>query len=158
MRTFVDTPVWKRPDAVLSWTYYLGDRFEPGGPDVPYLAAPARAKDLSGLPPAHVTTMEFDPLRDEGIEYALGLLRAGVSVELHSYPGTFHGSMLVTDAADQNLALATRNLKQVDLVTGADVNTYQLLRYDKLVFTREAFKQVERRLQSSPRGAEPAGK
>ena len=57
----------------------------------PY-AAPARAKDLAGLPPAYVSTMEFDPLRDEGILYALRLLQAGVSVELHSYPGTFHGS------------------------------------------------------------------
>ena len=43
--------------------------------------------------------MEFDPLRDEGILYALRLLQAGVPVELHSYPGTFHGSGLVADAA-----------------------------------------------------------
>jgi acetyl esterase/lipase len=99
MKMFTDTPLWNRPNAILSWKYYLGDRFAPGSNNVPYLAAPARAEDLSGLPPAHVTTMEFDPLRDEGIEYALRLLRAGVSVELHSYPGTFHGSTLVTNAA-----------------------------------------------------------
>jgi acetyl esterase/lipase len=43
--------------------------------------------------------MEFDPLRDEGIEYALRLLGAGVPVELHSFPGTFHGSSLVSTAA-----------------------------------------------------------
>ena len=43
--------------------------------------------------------MEFDPLRDEGIIYALRLMEAGVSVELHSYPGTFHGSAFVTGAA-----------------------------------------------------------
>ena len=43
--------------------------------------------------------MELDPLRDEGIEYALRLLQAGVSVELHSFPGTFHGSTLVATAA-----------------------------------------------------------
>jgi acetyl esterase/lipase len=43
--------------------------------------------------------MELDPLRDEGIEYAKRLMEAGVSVELHSYPGTFHGSGLATHAA-----------------------------------------------------------
>ena len=54
--------------------------------------------DLAGLPPAYVSTMEFDPLRDEGIEYALRMLQAGVAVELHSYPGTFHGSSLMPNA------------------------------------------------------------
>ncbi|NND67051.1 MAG: alpha/beta hydrolase, partial [Halioglobus sp.] len=91
MRKFVDTPMWNRPNAQLSWDAYLGDNFERGADDVPYLAAPARAEDLSGLPPAYVNTMEFDPLRDEGIEYALRLLQAGIPTELHNFPGTFHG-------------------------------------------------------------------
>ncbi len=95
MRRFVDTPMWNRPNAVLSWRHYLGD--QPG--DVSPYAAPARAVDLAGLPPAYVSTMEFDPLRDEGIHYALRLLEAGVTVELHSYPGTFHGSSLFPHAA-----------------------------------------------------------
>jgi acetyl esterase len=95
MRTFVDTPEWNRPSAELSWRYYLGSATT--GEVSPY-AAPARARDLKDLPPAYVSTMEFDPLRDEGILYALALLDAGVSVELHSYPGTFHGSSQVTTA------------------------------------------------------------
>ena len=95
MRTFVDTPMWHRPNAEISWDYYLGGN---AGPVSPY-ASPAVATDLSGLPPAYVTTMEYDPLRDEGINYALRLLEAGVSVELHSYPGTFHGSALIPTAA-----------------------------------------------------------
>jgi len=93
MRTFTDTPLWNRPSAVLSWQYYLG-----GKPASAY-AAPARATDLSGLPPAYISTMEFDPLRDEGILYGLRLLQAGVSVELHQYPGTFHGSSLINTAS-----------------------------------------------------------
>jgi len=95
MRTFTDTPLWHRPNAELSWAYYLGD--EASGDVSPY-AAPARATDLAGLPPAYVSVMEFDPLRDEGIHYATALLAAGVPVELHAFPGTFHGSAFVTDA------------------------------------------------------------
>jgi acetyl esterase len=97
MRTFGDSPVWNRPLAVQSWRAYLGALS--GSTDVPAYAAPAREADLRGLPPAYVSTAENDPLRDEGIAYALGLLRAGVSVELHQFPGTFHGSALVMNAA-----------------------------------------------------------
>jgi len=97
MQAFVESPVWNRPLAVQSWQAYLGDRY--GSPDVPIYAAPARAADLGGLPPAYVSTAENDPLRDEGIAYALGMLQAGVSVELHQFPGTFHGSALVLTAA-----------------------------------------------------------
>ena len=39
-----------------------------------------------------MVTCEFDPLRDEGIEYAQRLMQAGVATELHHYPGTFHGA------------------------------------------------------------------
>lgn len=42
--------------------------------------------------------MEFDPLRDEAIEYASCLLQADVLVELHVFPGTFHGSHIVATA------------------------------------------------------------
>jgi acetyl esterase/lipase len=102
MREFVDTPLWNRPNAILSWRCYLG---EAPGEVSPY-ASPAVAKDLRGLPPAYVSTMEFDPLRDEGIAYALRLLEAGVPVELHQFPGTFHGSGLVASAAVSRRAQA----------------------------------------------------
>ncbi|NGY64748.1 alpha/beta hydrolase [Lentzea sp. NEAU-D13] len=97
MRDYVDTPLWNRPNAIYSWTSYLGT--EPGGDDVSPYAAPARATDLSGLPPAFVTTCQYDPLRDEGIEYARRLAHAGVPTELRHYPATFHGSSLVEAAA-----------------------------------------------------------
>jgi acetyl esterase/lipase len=97
MQQFVDTPVWHRPNAIKSWRYYLGGSAANG--EVSPYAAPARATDLRNLPPAYVSTMEFDPLRDEGILYALAMLQAGVQVELHQYPGTFHGSAMVPTAA-----------------------------------------------------------
>jgi acetyl esterase/lipase len=96
MQQFTDTPMWHRPNAIKSWRYYLGEDHE--GEVSPY-AAPARAIDLVGLPPAYVSTMEFDPLRDEGILYALRMLQAGVPVELHQFPGTFHGSAAIPTAA-----------------------------------------------------------
>jgi acetyl esterase/lipase len=97
MQQFTDTPLWNLPSAQWSWRHYLGDLH--GRADVPYTAAPSRCTDLSGLPPAYVSTMEFDPLRDEGILYAMAMMRDGVQVELHSYPGTFHGSSLLAHAA-----------------------------------------------------------
>jgi acetyl esterase/lipase len=96
MQQFTDTPMWTRPAAEMSWRAYLDEQF--GGDVSPYAAA-ARAPDLSGLPSAYVSTMEFDPLRDEGILYALRLMQAGVSVELHTFPGTWHGSTAITTAA-----------------------------------------------------------
>ncbi len=95
MVEYSDTPVWNRPNAIWSWKHYLAGV---EGEEVPAYAAPARATDLSGLPPAYITVMQFDPLRDEGIEYARRLMHAGVHAELHAYPGTFHGSTLLTEA------------------------------------------------------------
>lgn len=94
MSSFADTPMFSRPAALACWEHYLG---EAPGEVSPY-AAPARASDLRGLPPAYISTMEFDPLRDEGILYGMALLAAGVSCELHSYPGTFHGSSMLATA------------------------------------------------------------
>jgi acetyl esterase/lipase len=99
MRSFTDTPIWNRPNAEASWDFYLGGPGHRGADDVSPYAAPARAEDLTGLPPAYVTTCEFDPLRDEGIAYAQRLMQAGVPTELHNYPGTFHGSILIAQAA-----------------------------------------------------------
>ncbi len=96
-QNFRDTPMFNRPGAEHMWENYLGAGYE-GRETSPY-AAPNRAADLSGLPPAYVQTMDLDPLRDEGIEYAYRLMTAGVSVELHAYPGTFHGSGLATNAS-----------------------------------------------------------
>jgi acetyl esterase len=99
MRDYVDTPLFNRPAAEFSWDCYLGGPGIRGTDTVSPYAASARAQDLSDLPPAYVTTAQFDPLRDEGIDYAQRLAHANVATELVLYPGTFHGSTLVANAA-----------------------------------------------------------
>ena len=90
-----------RRTGILAWQNYLGaDYAGPEDPRVSSYAAPARATDLTGLPPTYIVAAERCPLRDEDIEYALRLLRAGVSVELHSYAGAFHGFMELAPSAE----------------------------------------------------------
>jgi acetyl esterase/lipase len=96
MREFTASPLWTRGSSEQMWRHYLGA--EHG--HAPAYAAPARADDLSGLPPAYVMVAELDPLRDEAIEYAGRLLAAGVPVELHCYPGAFHGFDIVAPRSE----------------------------------------------------------
>jgi len=67
-------------------------------------AAPLRAADLGGQPPALVITGGFDPLRDEGRAYADRLRAAGVNVVHREYPGQIHAFVSLTKAIPQGLA------------------------------------------------------
>jgi acetyl esterase/lipase len=114
MRRFTDTPGWNSVNAEISWRYYLGDIV--GRDTVPIYAAPARAKDLTGLPDAYVGALEYDPLRSEAVMYAEALFAAGVSVELHVMPSAYHLAYLVPNAkverrrADERIAVLRRAL------------------------------------------------
>jgi large subunit ribosomal protein L4 len=55
-------------------------------------------------------------------------------------------ALIVSHAADNNLTLASRNVPSIKLTTSDALNTYEVLRSDKLVFTRGAFEKVEARL------------
>jgi acetyl esterase/lipase len=80
--------IWGRPLSLRGWQAYLGADHQD---NISVYAAPARALDLSGLPPAYMMVGELDLLRDENISYAMRLMQAGVPTELHVYPGAFHG-------------------------------------------------------------------
>lgn len=80
--------VWDRISNETGWTALLGDAR--GGPDVSPYAAPARATDLSGLPPAFLDVGAAEIFRDETIAYADRLWAAGGDAELHVWAGGFH--------------------------------------------------------------------
>ena len=63
--------VWDRTANETGWTALLGERR--GGPDVSLYAAPARAEDLSGLPPAFLDVGSAETFRDEVVTYATRL-------------------------------------------------------------------------------------
>ncbi|KOV93609.1 alpha/beta hydrolase [Streptomyces sp. NRRL B-3648] len=81
--------VWDRTANETAWTALLGDRR--GGPDVSPYAAPARAADLSGLPPAFLDVGSAETFRDEVVGYASRIWQAGGVAELHVWPGGCHG-------------------------------------------------------------------
>jgi acetyl esterase/lipase len=88
--------VWNRASNRFGWQSYLGDLY--GTDAIPADAAPARATDLTGLPPAVVLVGSADGFRDEDVDYATRLNQAGVPTELHVYPGAPHGFSIFGDS------------------------------------------------------------
>ena len=82
------------------WSLYLRN------PDDADAAAPLRARDLRGLPPALVITAEHDPLRDEGERYAERLREAGVDAEVVRYDGMVHGFFSMSRIPESRAAVA----------------------------------------------------
>jgi len=78
--------IWDRAGNIEAWKYYLDGKPADG------YAAPARAEDLSGLPPAFIDVGEMDALRDEDAAFALRLAQSGVPCEFRIYPGAYHAS------------------------------------------------------------------
>lgn len=85
----IESNVWGPKLNALGWSCYLGSGV--GRRDISPYAAPARATDLSGLPPTFIGIAEQDVLRDEDLAFAAGLVRDGTRVDAHLYAGTPHG-------------------------------------------------------------------
>jgi len=83
-----DEGTWNRETNISAWGMYLKNH---KGQETPIYAAPARAKDLSGLPPAFTFIGDLDVFRDETIDYTQRLMQTGTPVEFHVYPGCTHG-------------------------------------------------------------------
>ncbi|SEJ33623.1 Acetyl esterase/lipase [Arthrobacter sp. yr096] len=81
--------IWDRNDNLFGWTALLGERR--GGPGVSPYAAPARVEDPSGLPSTFIDVGAVESFRDEALDYARRLARAGVDVSFHMWGGGFHG-------------------------------------------------------------------
>lgn len=92
-----DVGIWDRSGNIEAWELYLG------GAEPDQYAAPARAVDLSGLPPTYIDVGTVDLFRDEDIAFANRLMQAGVATELHVHPGSYHASE--TFALDSPLSL-----------------------------------------------------
>ena len=110
----VEFATWSYDGNITGWGALLGDRR--GTADVPPCAAPARETDLAGLAPAYIEVGELDIFRDEDIEYARQLGRAGVSAELHVHPGVPHGFDAMaagTGLGSRSTADRIRNIQSV---------------------------------------------
>ncbi|MCM3808750.1 alpha/beta hydrolase [Streptomyces sp. DR7-3] len=88
-RQMAGVGVWDRAANEAGWTALLGAAR--GTDDVSPYAAPARAADLSGLPPAFVDVASAETFRDEDVDYARRIWQAGGEAELHVWTGGFHG-------------------------------------------------------------------
>ncbi|AKA68767.1 alpha/beta hydrolase [Clostridium scatologenes] len=89
---FDDVPMVRGNGLSDVWRLYLGGF---NGSQPSYYAVPALARDLSGLPATFVVTLEYDPLRTEGMEYARRLMEFSVPTELYSLPRVCHGFDMV---------------------------------------------------------------
>lgn len=99
--------VWDRRANQAGWTSLLGEAR--GTARVAPYAAPARATDLSGLPPAYIDVGAAETYRDENIAYATRIWQAGGDAELHVWSGGFHGfDQIAPDTAVARDARETR--------------------------------------------------
>lgn len=97
--------IWDRSGNREAWDWYLGGKKADG------YAAPARAKDVSGLPPAFIDVGEMDAFRDEDLLFAQRLLHSGVPCEFRIYPGAYHASEVFAPEAELSQRISAGRLE-----------------------------------------------
>lgn len=99
MRKFWDTPSWDSNYNKKMWKVYLSK----GNKGMLQYVSVLQSESFKNLPNAYVEVTEFDPLRDEGIEYARALEKGGAKVELNETKGTVHAyDMIFKSEITQN--------------------------------------------------------
>lgn len=107
MAQLKDAALWDGLSNLAGWSALLGERR--GTEEVSCYAAPARATDLSGLPPLHLDLGSVEAVRDEAVDYATRIWQAGGEAELHVWGGAFHSfDEWVPDAIVSRAANETR--------------------------------------------------
>lgn len=98
------TPSWQELGAdylltpkQLDWAL---EQYAPGADRTDPMISPAAQTDFAGLPPAYITSGEFDPLKDEGEAYAKALEAAGVTVRYVCFDGIIHHTPMVPKLID----------------------------------------------------------
>lgn len=86
-----DAPVWNTQANRLGWEVYLNGVED----NVPCYAAPARATDLSGMPPCCTYIGTLEPFHDETIIYCEQLRKEGIPVHIKEFEGCFHAFDIV---------------------------------------------------------------
>jgi len=104
MRDNDDSALFNRQSVAWYWSHYLADPDDGKNP----LVSPLLADDHSGLPPALVITAEYDPLRDEGEQYAERLAESGVDVTASRYDGMVHGFFTMAGILDDSRTALTQ--------------------------------------------------
>ncbi|MBW1655419.1 alpha/beta hydrolase [Flavobacterium quisquiliarum] len=97
---FQNGPLLDLKGGIQAWDWYLSKQHE-DNPD----AVPLLANDLSGLPPTFIAVAEYDPLRDEAIQYSKKIKKAEGSVKLNLYKGTTHGFFQMGGFIDESKIL-----------------------------------------------------
>jgi len=112
----IEVATWDSESNDTGWSSLLGDRR--GTDDVSIYAAPARATDLSGLPPTFIDVGSSDLFRDEDVAYASTLWASGGQCELHVWAGGCHGYEVHAPLAGVSIATQDARLSWLKRILG----------------------------------------